>query len=38
MYTLIILLIGVFIGWNIPQPQWAKEIQQKVVGAFRRPR
>ena len=31
MYTLIILLIGMFIGWNLPQPEWARAIQDKVV-------
>jgi len=35
MYTLIILVIGVFIGWNLPQPTWAKIIQDKVVGLVR---
>ena len=35
MYTLIILVIGIFIGWNLPQPQWAKTLQEKVVQALR---
>ena len=35
MYTLIILVIGIFIGWNLPQPQWAKTLQDKVVQALR---
>jgi len=31
MSTLITLLIGMFIGWNLPQPDWARTIQNKVV-------
>lgn len=27
--------VGIVIGWNLPQPPWAKEIQDKVVGFFR---
>jgi len=35
MYTLFILIIGIFIGWNLPQPAWARIIQDKVVGLVR---
>jgi len=35
MYTLIILAIGIFIGWNLPQPQWAKTLQDRVAQAIR---
>lgn len=31
MGTLITLLIGMFIGWNLPQPAWAHAIQNKVM-------
>jgi len=31
MTTLITLLIGMFIGWNLPQPDWAHAIQDKVT-------
>jgi hypothetical protein len=31
MTTLITLLIGMFIGWNLPQPDWARALQDKVV-------
>jgi hypothetical protein len=34
MTTLITLLIGMFIGWNLPQPDWARAIQDKVVSLF----
>ena len=35
IYTLIILVIGVFIGWNMPQPQWAKNFQGKIASLFK---
>jgi uncharacterized membrane protein YeaQ/YmgE (transglycosylase-associated protein family) len=28
-------LIGAFIGWNIPQPWWARYIQEKVASFFK---
>ncbi|MDX2457030.1 MAG: hypothetical protein QNL87_05945 [Gammaproteobacteria bacterium] len=31
MSTIITLLIGMFIGWNLPQPDWARAIQDKVM-------
>ena len=31
MTTLITLLIGMFIGWNLPQPGWARAIQDKAM-------
>jgi type III secretory pathway component EscT len=35
MSTLITLVIGIFIGWNLPQPAWAKAIQDKLVDMIR---
>ena len=29
--TLFWLLLGAFVGWNFPQPQFAKNIQAKVL-------
>jgi len=29
--TLLYLLLGAFVGWNFPQPQFAKNIQAKVL-------
>jgi len=29
--TLIVLLVGMFIGWNIPQPAWAKALWSKIT-------
>lgn len=28
------LFVGAFIGWTVPQPQWAKDLQAKVKGWF----
>lgn len=35
METLLTLAIGIVIGWNIPQPSWARDLQAKVVAWFR---
>ena len=32
--TILLVLIGAFIGWNLPQPGWAKWTQAKFVGLF----
>lgn len=29
-------VIGAFVGWNFPQPSWAKDIQQRVFKFFER--
>ncbi len=34
MGTMFWILIGAFIGWNFPQPWWAKYIQEKIVEKF----
>lgn len=26
------IAIGAFIGWNFPQPWWAKAIQEKIIS------
>jgi len=28
------LVVGAFIGWNLPQPEWAKSIEEKVKNFF----
>ena len=33
--SLLWLVIGLFIGWNFPQPQFAKDIQTKIKGMFK---
>jgi len=30
------LLVGAFIGWNLPQPEWAQQVQQQVKEFFNR--
>lgn len=30
--TLFWVLVGAFVGWNIPQPQWSKDLWAKVKG------
>lgn len=30
------ILIGCFIGWHFPQPQWAVNLQNKVLGLFKK--
>lgn len=32
--TLLLIAIGAFIGWNFPQPTYAKWIQDWVVGMW----
>ena len=28
--TLFWLAVGAFVGWNFPQPSWAKTMQEKI--------
>lgn len=30
--SILLLLAGAFIGWNFPQPWWARAIQDKLVN------
>jgi len=32
--SLLFLVIGAFIGWNFPQPEFAKNLQEKIKGFF----
>jgi len=34
--TLFWLLLGAFIGWNFPQPDFAKTLQAKIMSVFKR--
>lgn len=29
--AIVLITVGAFIGWSIPQPSWAKVIQEKVI-------
>lgn len=35
LYLIIIFAVGVFVGWNTTQPQWAKELQSKISSVFK---
>lgn len=35
MWSAAMLIIGVFIGWNLPQPAWAKSIQDWVKAKIK---
>ena len=30
------LLVGAFVGWNLPQPEWAQRLQERVQEFFTR--
>jgi hypothetical protein len=34
--TIILLLVGAFIGWHFPEPSWAKIIKAKVMGMIKK--
>ncbi len=33
--ALFFIAIGIVIGWNLPQPPWARELQDKAREAIR---
>jgi hypothetical protein len=33
--SLLLIAIGIVIGWNLPQPPWARDLQDKAVQFFR---
>lgn len=35
MFEILLILIGIVIGWNLPQPAWARDLQDRVVAAIR---
>jgi len=36
MWDLFMICIGVLIGWNLPQPELIKSLQNKLVAAIKR--
>ena len=34
--TLFWLAVGAFVGWNFPQPEFAKRMQARVIAVFRK--
>lgn len=35
MDILLWVVVGLVVGWNLPQPAWAAWVQAKVVGFFK---
>jgi len=35
MTLLLWVLVGAFVGWHVPQPFWAKMIQEAVVSKWK---
>jgi len=35
MASLLLIICGMFIGWNLPQPQFAKTLQDKAIEILR---
>ncbi|WP_255420151.1 MULTISPECIES: hypothetical protein [Marichromatium] len=35
LYVLLLLAVGIVIGWNWPQPPWARDFQARVVDTVR---
>lgn len=33
--TIFWLVLGAFIGWNLPQPEFAKKLQEKFMNLFK---
>ncbi|WP_256363613.1 hypothetical protein [Thiohalocapsa sp. ML1] len=29
------VVVGIVVGWNLPQPPWAKDAQDKVTNLFK---
>jgi hypothetical protein len=34
--AIIYILIGAFLGWNLPQPEWAKNLQARAISYIKR--
>lgn len=34
--TLFWIFLGAFIGWNLPQPDFAKNLQSKILQLFKK--
>lgn len=30
--TFLWIALGAFIGWNLPQPEWAQSVQEKITA------
>jgi hypothetical protein len=37
MFTFIVgVVVGAAIGWNFPQPEWARNLQSKITSYFKK--
>jgi hypothetical protein len=36
--AIIYITVGTFMGWNLPQPTWAKNIQDRLMSKIRKPK
>ena len=36
LVTLLTLLVGLVVGWHVPQPSWAKKAEEEVVVAAKK--
>lgn len=36
MWTLLMITLGIVIGWQLPQPQWASELWTGIKRGFNR--
>lgn len=36
METFFWIAVGAFVGWNFPQPSWARTAQSKLIDFFNR--
>lgn len=34
--TFLLIALGAFIGWNFPQPFWAKIVQAKIINWWKK--
>jgi len=34
--ALIFTIVGIVIGWHVPQPSWAITVQEKLVAKFKK--
>lgn len=34
--SLLLVLLGAFVGWHFPEPSWAKAIKAKIVDLIER--
>lgn len=34
--TLLLILLGAFVGWHFPEPFWAKVIKEKILNLIKK--